>query len=283
MGSRRDVVKAEVAEPPERTGASRNGKTSLARKQERQRAVVSLVVFLCALVAPASPLLLGANAAEVLEGRVVEVYDGDTILVRTQRDTHKVRLVGIDTPELGREGRPAEFFAEEARTFARRRLLGRKVRLELDPAQRIDKYGRLLAYVRLEDGTLFNRELLVRGYARVYDRFPFAKAREFRLAELEARRRGLGIWANGPGPIRGPVVGNRRSRVYHDPRSPYAQKIAPRNRVEFRSEEEAIRAGYRRAWHDGRRRRKEPHSGGASSGGNGVRRGPGPRRPGTPS
>src|SRR5215216_1385805 len=74
-----------------------------------------------------------------------------------------VRLIGMDTPEVHFGTQP---YGPEASTFAKRQLEGEEVSLEL-VVQKIDPYGRLLAYVYLPEGQMFNETLLEEGYAQV--------------------------------------------------------------------------------------------------------------------
>lgn len=128
--------------------------------------------------------------------KVVWVTDGDTITVRIGPRKEKVRLLGIDAPELKEPRKPLRDLAWEARDHALRRLKGRIVTLERDRLDRDrDDYGRLLRYVLLGDGTNFNEEMVREGYARVYRRGNFALRSRFLAAEEEARRRGIGFWA----------------------------------------------------------------------------------------
>src|ERR1051325_1566007 len=96
---------------------------------------------------------------------VVRDVDGDTVLARAGGRTFYVRLLGIDTPETHRPGTPVECGGPQA--SARMDALappGTQVRLETDPTQdRIDRYGRLLAYVWLPDGRLAENEELDAG------------------------------------------------------------------------------------------------------------------------
>jgi micrococcal nuclease len=121
----------------------------------------------------------------------VRVIDGDTILLDGDE---RVRLIGVDTPELHRPNTPVQYFAREAGAFTRRLVEHRRVRLEYDRDRR-DKYGRTLAYVRLEDGTFVNLEIVRRGYGFAYTRYPFRYLDEFRAAERAARKSGAGLWA----------------------------------------------------------------------------------------
>lgn len=105
----------------------------------------------------------------------------------------KVRLIGIDTPEL----RIGEFGAT-ARDFTRSLLQGRPVKLVYDQ-ERYDKYGRSLAYVYLKDETLVNARLLKEGYARVMIIPPnTTHAADFDELQGEAQAKQIGIWAQPP-------------------------------------------------------------------------------------
>lgn len=137
------------------------------------------------------------------KARVVSVHDGDTISVSIDGRREKVRLVGIDTPELEDERPEYRQAAQAAREFARAELKGKTITLEADARQPDrDSYTRLLRYVILRDGTNFNEELVRKGYARVYDRFAFTMKSQFKRAESEARREKLGIWTLPPGKAR---------------------------------------------------------------------------------
>ena len=127
------------------------------------------------------------------EYRVVQVLDGDTIIVRrgSYRDT--IRLLGVDTPETHHPTKPVQCYGPEASAYTARRLFGQLVRLE-DDVERHDIYGRRLAYVYLH-GANFEEDLLRKGYARLLVIEPnHAHAREMLDEELDARARGVGLW-----------------------------------------------------------------------------------------
>ncbi len=123
-------------------------------------------------------------------GRIIRVVDGDTVELE---DGRKVRLIGIDTPELHHPTKPVMFFAEEAFQFTRRLVEDRDVRVEYDQ-ERTDKYGRTLAYLYLSDGTFVNAEIVRQGYGLAYTRFPFRYKEDFKKYEQEARERERGLW-----------------------------------------------------------------------------------------
>lgn len=118
------------------------------------------------------------------------VVDGDTIVVEA---IGKVRLIGVDTPETVHPQKPVEYFGKEASNFTKRMVEGKKVRLEYD-WQRKDRYGRVLAYVYMEDGTFLNAELIKQGYGHAYTKYPFKYLEEFRKYEKEARENKMGLW-----------------------------------------------------------------------------------------
>ncbi|MGD9762335.1 MAG: thermonuclease family protein [Candidatus Binatia bacterium] len=181
---------------------------------------------------------------------VTRVADGDTVRVQVAGRELSVRLIGVDAPEMGFRGRPGappQPFAREATAFARRTLDGRRVRLEFETGDRLDKYGRTLAYVFLDDGTFFNRELIRQGYARALARYPFRYRKQFLADEAAARQAKRGLWADVAAPRHGPVIGNVRSRIYHVPGQPHYDDVAPQNRVYFANEQAARAAGYRPA------------------------------------
>lgn len=129
---------------------------------------------------------------------VARVIDGDTLDLN---DNRRVRLIGVDTPEMGYsprarvEGTP-DPLAEKATAFVRDAVEGKRVRLERG-TEATDNYGRTLAYIYLEDGTLLNAELLRRGYARAYRRFPHPLRDDFIALEEAARAARRGLWATG--------------------------------------------------------------------------------------
>jgi len=134
------------------------------------------------------------RGARVLVTRVV---DGDTVEVDLDGREVDVRLIGIDTPESVAPDQPVECFAEEASAYTEDRLEGRTVRLEFD-AERLDRYGRTLAYVWVGDveEELFNETLVAEGYAVVTTYPPnVLYVDRFIAAQRRAREAGLGLWS----------------------------------------------------------------------------------------
>ena len=124
--------------------------------------------------------------------RVTRHSDGDTLWLS---GVGKVRLIGVDTPEVYGQ---AECFGQQASAFVERLLpLGSRVSYRLGVESR-DRYGRALAYLYLEDGRLLNLVLVRRGYAQPLTIPPNDElAGRFVAAARDARRRGAGLWAAG--------------------------------------------------------------------------------------
>ncbi len=128
------------------------------------------------------------------EFRVVEVIDGDTVAIDDGKGTI-VRYLGIDTPEAARQDSPGDPYSAEAREFNRKLVGGKRVRLEFD-SEKYDVYGRLLAYVFVDDVSV-SGELLRQGFATPLFIDPNRKYREqFTSASEEAMKEKRGIWGD---------------------------------------------------------------------------------------
>lgn len=127
----------------------------------RRLSTILLLVATAAALAGAAQT--ASSGAFKLRGTVTYVVDGDTVHFAVAGRDEKVRLIGIDTPEVG------QCDAAKATTLARRLAQGRPVTLVGDATQATrDRYGRLLAYVVLSGGRDLGYQELARGYARVY-------------------------------------------------------------------------------------------------------------------
>ena len=144
-------------------------------------------------------------SAEELTGRVLWIYDGDTLKVE---DIGKVRMIGIDTPEIKASPRDRFYtrdfhiktgklrqISRQAKNYNIHYVKGETVRLELDQTER-DKYNRLLAYVYLPDGEMLNLLLLKKGLATVFRRYDFRYKKDFFKAEKKAKKKALGLWSD---------------------------------------------------------------------------------------
>jgi micrococcal nuclease len=191
----------------------------------------------------------------------VGISDGDTLSVLRKGKAVKVRLHGVDTPEK------AQAFGTRAQQFTGELVFQHEVTVIVRDT---DRYGRLVGEVLLPDGRSLNQELVRAGMAWWY--LPYAP-KDTTLAQLETEARAAkrGLWAeahpippwawrkspraasqaaavptDGPPPA-GSVIGNKRSKVYHETVCPDYAKVAPQNRVAFPNREQAEHAGYRRA------------------------------------
>lgn len=200
------------------------------------------------------------------EGKVVAVADGDTITVLRGRESVKVRLYGVDAPESG------DAFSNVSKRLTSEMVFGKTVRVDgVDQ----DRYGRLIARVTLADGRGLSQELVRSGCAWWFRKYAPTDGELERL-EGEARLARRGLWSD-PNPVppwesraarrsggnaggnsepRGlvgvpaegaPIIGNRRSMVYHRRDCPDYSRVSEKNRVPFKDPAEAEAAGYRKA------------------------------------
>ena len=129
------------------------------------------------------------------EALVTRVTDGDTVEVRPAiHGTEDVRLIGVDAPETAGSPRGAQPYGEKVARFTEQRLEGQRVTLRFE-VEKKDQYGRLLAYVYLPDGSMFNETLLEEGYAQVATFPPNVRyLGRFKMAQMAAREADRGIW-----------------------------------------------------------------------------------------
>lgn len=157
---------------------------------------------------PASEEAVGTTVREATEtpldaeeelapqGTVVNVQravEGDVLQISPAIEgKNEVKLIGVDAPEAG------EPFAEAALAQANSTVGGRKVALGFD-TKKTDDSGRILAYVRLPGGDLFNEFMLLAGYAQVDISPPNTRfEEELRAAQRQARDTNTGIWGLPP-------------------------------------------------------------------------------------
>ena len=164
--------------------------------------------------------------AEEFSGKVVGVSDGDTIRVLRSRTPIKVRLHGIDCPEIGQD------FGSRAKAFTSELVFGQVVKVV---PRATDRYGRTVADVILADGRILNHEPVRAGLAWRYRRYAPEIGTLARL-EVAARDAKRGLWSQLnpvppwdwrknkgealPAELAGKFLGNRRTHVYHKPAFP---------------------------------------------------------------
>jgi endonuclease YncB( thermonuclease family) len=143
-----------------------------------------------------SALLLAVSCAaahaDSETARVARAYDGDSLWLV---DGREVRLIGVNAPELGRDGAPDQPLAAAARNRTDRLVRGKTVQLRYD-VERADHYGRTLAYVVLPDGRDLQQLLVREGLAWFIAVAPNVARRDvYRAAEAEARAARRGLWS----------------------------------------------------------------------------------------
>ena len=212
------------------------------------------------LAAPALGQVLGNNVKLIIQGKVINVHDGDTVTVLDQfnKKTH-IRLQGIDAPELKQD------FGSVSQQNLSRMVLGKQVTIVWT---KLDKYRRTVGTIML-DGHDVNIEQVKAGLAWHFKKYEDEQApadrQTYAAAEQQARAGKLGLWQDpnptppgdwraevkttrwGPPPPEGTIIGNRNSKKYHRPDCPGYRDMAEKNRIFFKTVEEAEGAGYKRA------------------------------------
>jgi micrococcal nuclease len=152
----------------------------------------------CLLATGCATTLPGPQTTTVtVHGRIARVVDGDTIRVGVDGDSQRVRLLGLDAPELHRPRTPVQCGARAAASaLAKIAPAGTPITLTTDPGQdRYDRYGRLLAYARTPTRDLQTAQLR-HGWADITAGHHRRLRRQLELehAARDARREHRGIW-----------------------------------------------------------------------------------------
>ena len=130
---------------------------------------------------------LPTQEAQILQGKVVRIADGDTItILDSLNQSVRIRLYGIDCPEKGQD------FSQVAKGFTTKLCAQETVRVEVKD---VDHYGRIVGIVYLDDGTEVNLALLQAGLAWHYTAYD--QSEHYRQAEIEARNSKQGLWIQG--------------------------------------------------------------------------------------
>jgi micrococcal nuclease len=158
----------------------------------RKKSLVALIVFLFA--SALSVCCAQGGRLEESKAYVIHVIDGDTIVVMLNGAKQKVRLQGVNTPEKDGPYTRAEPMNETATRRAKELSEQKTVTLVFGGKERMDKYGRLLAYVVLPDGRVLNEILIKEGLAEVYRRFEYSEKRRYLAMEAQAKAACKGIW-----------------------------------------------------------------------------------------
>ena len=179
---------------------------------------IALAILACVLLVPASALAQRTPVNPVLGPvPVLEVLDGDTVLLQSNLGPRIVRLIGIDTPEVSHPEKGREPFGPEASAFTSALLpAGTEVWVELD-LEVEDAYGRLLAYLYLADpeggwridgrpAVMVNEAIARGGFARVLTIEPNGVYADlFEVAVAAARAEDLGMFGADADPVIDPI------------------------------------------------------------------------------
>ena len=167
--------------------------------------------------------------------------DGDTIVLC---DGRHVRYIGINAPEIAHDNHKAEAFGYAAKKYNKSLVLSKKVRLEFDKETH-DRYGRLLAYIFLADGTFINKKMIEKGYAYVLHLRPNLKYDGVLLkAQRDAMSAKKGMWRNLNDKEHKVYVGSKRSKRFHLKTCSYGKRIKRKNRVLFTKKWDAFWNGF---------------------------------------
>lgn len=198
-----------------------------------------------ALVCASSAWSAGDSASNHPDGIVARCFDGDTVKLADRR---VVRLAGIDTPELPHKGSAAQYYSRQARQALEALVKGRKVRLEFPGVSTRDRYGRLVANMLMDDGASVNELMVERGAAFFYPHQDLNPEFQEKLLNLQRdaikERRGMWNHVLSLAIARNHYIGNRASLRFFPASCPEAQRIKPRNRVDFGNLMDAFLAGY---------------------------------------
>jgi micrococcal nuclease len=164
--------------------------------------VVTTVIAVTAVVVVLGLLRRGQPVPDTPSVLVTRVIDGDTFDAIRSDDPQRrlrIRIVGIDAPELAADGRPADCMADQAAARLAQLIDGRPVRLTADRTQPArDRFGRYLAYVDHTDPDSDIGKLLIReGLARIHHpagQSAPTRTVDYRNTEQAAQAAGLGIW-----------------------------------------------------------------------------------------
>jgi len=194
------------------------------------------------------------TSAATIYGKVVHIADGDTLTILIEGNKQvKIRLAGIDTPEK------AQPFGNKAKQALAALTFQKQASVDVETK---DRYGRSVGRVNVQ-GLDVNAELVKQGMAWVYRKY--TNDQRLYALEAEAKLAKRGLWASdkpiepwswrkgkrtvehSPTLVKGTIIGNKNSNIYHLPECPSYDKVAERNRVLFATEALAEANGFRKA------------------------------------
>lgn len=132
------------------------------------------------------------------EFQVMNVIDGDTIDIQMSDgvlEYTRIRLLGIDTPETNNPKTGIMYYGSEATEYTKQLIADQPVTILIDTvADQRDYYGRLLAYIKLQDGSILNEQIIKNGYGYADLRFDHSHCKEYKQLMNQAIESKNGLW-----------------------------------------------------------------------------------------
>lgn len=169
-------------------------------RRHKLKFFIAMLVFVVVVISQSGWL---KNTSQTLQQNDPGLYpinhyvDGDTIAIDMNGTVETVRFIGVDTPETHKPNTPVQCYGPQAAAHTKEVIAaaGGKVRLQADPLDtNRDKYGRLLRYIYLPDGTLLDEQIIKQGYGFAYLGFPFSKKDQFAADQQSAQAAKAGLW-----------------------------------------------------------------------------------------
>ena len=159
------------------------------------------------------PVVTHGATPRLLTAIVQHVSDGDSVTALSDNNTKlRLRLLGIDAPEVAHNGKPGQPLGEEARDYLDHLIGGKTIRVD---AYGPDQYNRVLGVI-WDDQVNVNLLMVAMGYAEIYRGAPCrAYCGELEKAEVKARGDRVGMWAQGER-CESPREFRRRMRIQGD-------------------------------------------------------------------
>ncbi len=175
-------------------------RTKITITSQKRRTIHFVCLFLCPFISfvVVNYSVAGCHTFENRDPDKTEIvylqyiYDGDTLKLK---DGRKIRLIGINTPEIGRKGKKSQAYAQKAKKELRHLLSSSTSLYLVYDEDKKDKYQRILAYLYLQDGTDVQGFLLSAGLAMSIVVLPNDRNLNcYRELEAKAKNKKIGIW-----------------------------------------------------------------------------------------